>query len=807
MELFLDALQLVAQGKLHPEVAEALSASTLVPIGKEGDGFTQQSGKLDIRPIAIGEVIMRVVNKAITHQKKSAFSRFFTPCQYGVMASCGAEQLIHTITAHLSLFTTHVVVGLDCSNAFNSLMRAACFRALADAPPDIRDMLPLAAQFYLTNGMLHVYSAPGVAPTTLFSTSGVRQGDPLGSFLFAVGIDKILKAVNDEFKSQGVMVLAYLDDIFIVGPSTAVRSAVSSTLKRLAAINLFTNVDKCWAFSPSGDYGDILNPFSEPSVAGPSDAFSINGFTLKQRDCPKILGCFIGAGASERLRHRYVTNAGSAKSVTRKATVLTGFARSGREQLALQLTTCCAAPTVNFALRAGRPGDTAAMALATDEIIKEAISNICGVELDALKQELPGSVIRLPQRMGGMGIQSAVSLHKTAYLASWVAAAPLIGLRWPHLAEHIALLDGAEPPSGFGEEIDAQRKYCTDELGLGDLLDTFSFHPQVADPNGGPATKKLAGVQQKFADAEAERTMNNITNAVNKSCDKNEPYSKELKAWAMSLSADGRSAFLHVTPKIWINLLTGRALEFAIRRLLRLPLRGFDGLLCACKQTLDPFGDHADVCGCQIGQRTQRHHHVAHHALVPPARQAKLLPSPEATGLVEDSNGRPADIAIENGHQWGPGVTACYDLVACSTSAKARVDDAGRHPGGAMNYNVARKLLNAKRLKGAGKELMVIPMAFDTQGGLHSNWRTTFVSWAERWRSHGEDRTEAMAGALVRSWLAIASMEVQRAQFALTERMRAGAEDRLHGGLPHAWRPLGADDFGPHLVACPPLGA
>ena len=49
------------------------------------------------------------------------------------------------------------------------------------------------------------------------------------------------------------------------------------------------------------------------------------------------------------------------------------------------------------------------------------------------------------------------------------------------------------------------------------------------------------------------------------------------------------------------------------------------------------------------------------------------------------------------------------------------------------------------------------------------------------------------------------SMEIQRAQFILTEKVRKSAEDHVHGGVPHAWRPLGAEDFGSELVACPPL--
>ena len=172
---------------------------------------------------------------------------------------------------------------------------------------------------------------------------------------------------------------------------------------------------------------------------------------------------------------------------------------------------------------------------------------------------------------------------------------------------------------------------------------------------------------------------------------------------------------------------------------------------------------------------------------------------------MEDSNGRPADIGIENGHGFGPNVTACYDVVGCATNANSYVEKAGRYKDGGMAFSTSRKLSNAIKLRVAAKDLVIIPMAFDTQGGLHSNWRKTFEGWAERWASQGEGRTKALQGAVVRSWVAMASMEIQRAQFFLTEQVRKSVEDHVHGGIPHAWRPLGAEDFGSELVACPPL--
>ena len=84
--------------------------------------------------------------------------------------------------------------------------------------------------------------------------------------------------------------------------------------------------------------------------------------------------------------------------------------------------------------------------------------------------------------------------------------------------------------------------------------------------------------------------------------------------------------------------------------------------------------------------------------------------------------------------------------------------------------------------------MVVIPMAFESQGAMHPNWRATYESWAHRWATLGEGRSRRDEGALVRCWVAQASMAIQRAQYFLVRRMRELAESCAHGGQPHAWQ-------------------
>jgi hypothetical protein len=95
-------------------------ASTLVALGKPDGGA---------RPIAIGEVIARVVGRASCVQLRAPLNDYFEPNQFGVMAKGGAEQIVHTITAHLARNPGHALVSLDARNAFNSVNRGAMLKA------------------------------------------------------------------------------------------------------------------------------------------------------------------------------------------------------------------------------------------------------------------------------------------------------------------------------------------------------------------------------------------------------------------------------------------------------------------------------------------------------------------------------------------------------------------------------------------------------------------------------------------------------------------------------------------------------
>ena len=105
-------------------------------------------------------------------------------------------------------------------------MPRAHFLSTLLAHPSLKSLFPFVATCYLLPstcfyGELFLYS----------SDEGTAQGCPFGSFCFAVGLIAPLREVARKFGS--VLILAYCDDIWLVGPPQATVEALNDLNLRL----------------------------------------------------------------------------------------------------------------------------------------------------------------------------------------------------------------------------------------------------------------------------------------------------------------------------------------------------------------------------------------------------------------------------------------------------------------------------------------------------------------------------------------------------------------------------------------------
>lgn len=225
-------VNLLGQGRACAEVAPFLAGASLAAVPKPCGG---------VRPLAVGEVLRRLVGKCLMAAARDDARAFFWPAQVGVAIKSGAEKAIHAAQqwhARNSHTSDRVAVKLDFANAFNTIDRASVLARLGDSFPG------------LARWAHWCYGSPShlrFGAHQLSSSSGVQQGDPLGPLLFAVGLQPLAAELR---AMPGLdMALFYLDDGFVAGEVTAVAAAIALVQQRAGALDLKLNLAKSGAIA------------------------------------------------------------------------------------------------------------------------------------------------------------------------------------------------------------------------------------------------------------------------------------------------------------------------------------------------------------------------------------------------------------------------------------------------------------------------------------------------------------------------------------------------------------------------------
>ena len=100
-----------------------------------------------------------------------------------------------------------------------------------------------------TASLVHCCYFNGKSVSVIPSEEGVHLGDPLGPFLFALSIQPVINRL--QMKHSDLAILAYLDDIFVVGYSQQYESVLNELRKELRSINLMICDQTCEIYLPS----------------------------------------------------------------------------------------------------------------------------------------------------------------------------------------------------------------------------------------------------------------------------------------------------------------------------------------------------------------------------------------------------------------------------------------------------------------------------------------------------------------------------------------------------------------------------
>ena len=234
---------MLAAGRAPSSVSLFLAGGSLIALNKNKEGCAP-----DIRPIAVGETLRRLVGKCMCALLKVKAADFFQPLQFGVACRAGAENVTHglriCIEEHWS-DDDFVAFKVDMKNAFNAVSRQAVVEECATFFPEI---LPWVSWCYGSHPLLwHPLGQ-------ISSESGVQQGDPLGPLLFALVLQKLISSVDAVDECMDLLYQAwYLDDGALAGNRPAVLRAMHIIEEMGPALGLYINFTKCELFSSKGN--------------------------------------------------------------------------------------------------------------------------------------------------------------------------------------------------------------------------------------------------------------------------------------------------------------------------------------------------------------------------------------------------------------------------------------------------------------------------------------------------------------------------------------------------------------------------
>ena len=376
-----------------------------------------------VRPIGIRNPLAKSFHRQAVQQNKQDLVSFLEPEQL-VLSKGGAAKLVNTVRTMSESRRDFVVVKVDLKNAFNEVNRAAIIENL-QTEPSLQHLAWFAA----------VSLSPEVGLESggeLWgkAAEGETQGDPKAGAFFCVAIQlevrELCRAVRE---AEGVGVFG-MDDGYVVGPEEVVFPAVERFERRLLErCGLVLQRTKTEVFSWDG-----VLPRDTPA------GMVLAGSEVEGEFLPGYMCYGVPVGSREYVRHVLNEKVEQIAEQAEKAVKVL----EGERQSLWSVVKWSLSQRFEYWLQLSYPSDVKEAAASLDRkllrvleacigsLIPEGGASGCVIDgpADASIHGLSFQqlVVRLPIKMGGLGIRNQEQLRYAAFVGAVEQCVPQIGV-------------------------------------------------------------------------------------------------------------------------------------------------------------------------------------------------------------------------------------------------------------------------------------------------------------------------------------------------------------------------------------------
>ena len=144
--------------------------------------------KLGVRPIGVGEILRRIISKAIVWTLTDDIQEAAGPLQTATGLKNGAQAVIHSMQEVFANEQTDAVILIDAKNAFNSLNRNVALHNIQITHPPFRTIM--------INTYRHLSRLMVIEGKDILSEEGTTQGDDLTMSFYALRLAPLLRRLH-----------------------------------------------------------------------------------------------------------------------------------------------------------------------------------------------------------------------------------------------------------------------------------------------------------------------------------------------------------------------------------------------------------------------------------------------------------------------------------------------------------------------------------------------------------------------------------------------------------------------------------